>query len=885
MSLPGRIGPYTVVRELGRGGMGVVHLGHDARLGREVAIKALPELFSRDPERVQRFEREARLLASLSHPNIAAVLGLEEQDGQRYLVLEYVPGETLAERLARGPIPADDAADLGRQIAAALEAAHEAGIVHRDLKPGNVKITPAGEVKVLDFGLAKGTAAAGGVSAGDLSHSPTLAVTATGEGVILGTAAYMSPEQARGKPVDRRTDIWSFGCVMYECLTGRRAFDGETASDMIALILQGKPDWDALPADTPPRLRALVERCLEKDAKQRLRDIGEARLALESPRAPISGVAVAPPAARPGAAGARLAWAVAAAFGIAAVVMAWRLASRNETEPVSRLSILPPPGVEVLRDPAFASLSPDGRTLAFVGNDSVGSVVWIRPFDETMPRRVPGTEGVTLCSWSPDGRAILFTTQEKLKRVDLRGGAPLGLCDVTSGGRGASWGEDGVIVFAAGGEGPLSKVAAGGGPPVAVTALDSNQTAHRFPEMLPGGRHFLYCALPATPSGHAIFVGSTDGKTREFLMHCDAVPRYVRPGWLVFTRNGRVMAQRFDAKRRRLVGAPGVLRDQVAPSDWIGASRVIASPGGTLAYLAGGPRNTELQWHEPGGRRTTVAIPEGRYTEFDVSADGSRIVVVKETSPIESDLWLVEPGRGGSRRLTFGPGAVSRPSLSPDASRVLYATASPAGWGISSRPTAGGEALRLPTPKASILLPSGWTPDGAFALVQVLTEKSGWDAWLIPADGRREGRRLLGSPYDELEAAVSPDGRWLAYSSLESGTPEIYLTSFPEPGSRYQVSRGGGQSAFWRADSRRLAYRGLDTERGWEVDLSFGDGVSASAPRPFFASSDATSGRRVVYGRVLPDFSKILLSLESEPAHSVVPITILQHWESALEPE
>jgi Tol biopolymer transport system component len=888
MNTPSRVGPYTIEREVGRGGMGIVHLGRDTRLGREVAIKMLPEAFSHDPERVQRFEREARLLASLSHPNIAGIHGLEEQDGQRYLVLEYVPGETLAERIARGALTADDAADIGRQIAAALEAAHESGVIHRDLKPGNVKITPTGEVKVLDFGLAKGVAAASGVSATDISQSPTIAVTATGAGVILGTAAYMSPEQARAKPVDRRTDIWSFGCVLYECLTARRAFAGETVSDMIAQILQGQPDWSVLPADTPPRMRALLERCLEKDARKRLRDIGEAKLVLESPHEPISGVAqVSTPAPAHSRLLSRAGWIFAAAFALTSAGLLWRVASRPDTPTVvTRLTALPPPGVLQVREPVFASLSPDGRMLAFSCGDSGGTAsLWLRSLDEPVPRRLQGSEGALIPAWSPDSRSIAFATQEKLRRVDVRGGAPQTLADARSGGRGTAWGSRGDIVFAPGGNGPLYAVPANGGPTRQVTTLDSAETAHRFPEFLPDGVHFLYSAIPARGQGFDIYVGSTDGKTREHLMNCDGVPRYAEPGWLVFTRNGRLLAQSFDPEKRRLGDRIMALADAPTSTDYLGGSRVIVSANGPLAYQTGGLQPTELVEVIEGGREIRrIPAPEGRYVAMAISPDLSQLAVVKEVSTTEADLWILDLDRGGARRVTHGGSKVDGPAWSPDGGSLSYAAMLDGRTEVFAGPIAGGEPRVLKTPPGTLKYGASWSPDGRQMIAHILSEKSGWDLWILSTDGIGEPVLYAGGPYDESFANISPDGRWVSYVSFETGSPEVYVQSFPTPGRRYQVSVGGGTVNQWGRDGRRLMYRSLEGAP-LLVNLTFDDGVRASKPYPLMAGPPPPILARVLVGSIPRDLDRVFVSVETADVGAQSPFTIVQNWRAALEPQ
>src|SRR5262245_60034949 len=512
MSAPQRIGGYPIERELGRGGMGIVYLGRDTRLGRAVAIKVLPDAFASDPERLARFEREAKLLASLSHANIAGIYGLEEADGHRFLALEYVEGPTLAERVARGALPLDETLEIARQIAGALAAAHDAGIIHRDLKPGNVKLTPAGDVKVLDFGLAKGAGTA--ESSSDLSQSPTLTYSPTGVGVILGTAAYMSPEQARAKVVDRRTDIWSFGCVLYEMLTGRQLFRGETASDTIAKILEREPDWSALPPGTPERVRDLLRRCLEKDARKRLRDMGDARIELEdvlAARASQSRIDAAEMRTRrrAGGPGPLVAYVVAAAAVVVAAIVLLRPAMKGIPPRAIRLTVTEPIEASLGGAAENCAIAPDGQAVVFVATDSSDTPrLWLRPLETLDSRVMPGTEGASQPFWSPDSRWVGFFADGKRKKAGVDGGVEV-VCDALNP-RGGSWSARGTIVFAPGGEGPLYSVSAAGGELRPVTTLDSSrhETAHRFPWFLPDGRHFLYVSLPHRARGHPVKVGS-----------------------------------------------------------------------------------------------------------------------------------------------------------------------------------------------------------------------------------------------------------------------------------------------------------------------------------------------------------------------------------------
>jgi len=834
--------------------MGIVYLGRDTRLDRPVAIKVLPEGFARDPERLARFEREARLLASLTHPNVAGIFGLEEADGQRFLVLEYVEGETLAERIARGPLPADEATEVCQQIAAALEAAHESGVIHRDLKPANVKLTPDGTVKVLDFGLAKG---AGGASSGsdpNMSASPTMAPSAmTSAGVILGTAAYMSPEQARGRAVDRRTDIWSFGCVLFECLTARQAFAGETVSDMIALILQGEPDWKALPANLPAHLRALMARCLTKDPKRRLRDIGEARLLLEgggsaghSGMFAASGASeLAPAVPQRRSTGAGIAWTLAALSTLAAIVLAATTLRRHDTAaPVVRATVNLPAQPLPDRDASNMSLSPDGTQLISAMADSAAaSMLWLRPLAEIDGRILAGTEDGGLPFWSPDGRYVAFATQDKLKKLDLRGGSPEVLCAVTGYGRGGSWGSTGVIVFSAGAEGPLYQVSQNGGEPKLTTKLEPGETGHRFPRFLPDGRHFLYASMPPQATQYSIHIGSIDSPKSELLMKADGTPVYVEPGYLLYGRNGRLVAQRFDAGSRKLSGEPIQLADEAERSDFLGSPSLTAGAVGPLAYYRQMPLLTQLVWLDRGG--VTVgrpSIPSGNYESPELAPDQRRAVISRITSPSSSDLWMVDLDRSTMSRFTFGPGRSDRPIWSADGTRIAFSSDRSGRWDIYEKSASGGGAERaIVTGGALLKYPNSFTPDGKTLLFEQVGERTGWDIWQVALEGVGKPASVIATAYDEQYPALSPDGKWLAYTSNESGRGEVYIQDYPQGRTKKQVSANGGGFAWWREDGRQLAY--LAGNNLVIVDLELSDGLRLGRAQLLPLRPDVRGGR------------------------------------------
>ena len=802
-----RIGPYEVVSAIGSGGMGEVARARDARLGRDVAIKSLPEAFAHDPERVARFEREARLLASLDHPNLAAIHGLEEVDGQRYLVLEFVDGETLAERIARGRLPVPDALEVCRQIANAIEAAHESGVVHRDLKPGNVMIARSGAVKVLDFGLAKATGAGAGIDPS--SASPTVTDASTEAGVILGTAPYRSPEQARGRPVDKRTDIWSFGCVLFECLSGKPCFEGETASDLIAAVLHGEPAWETLPPDTPARVLALLHRCLDKDARRRLRDMGEARIELEDALAE-SGSKAASPRVRSSVSapeqGPRiLLWgALLAIAGAAIALAAWSLLHRRPASPVAQFEITDPePAAIQFVDPEQMALSPDGSMLAFIAGKLDSMSLWVRDLHSITSRKLPGTDGALLPFWSPDGRSIGFFTDSKLMRIAASGGEATPLCDVKLA-RGGTWGRAGDIVFAANSQGPLSLVPAGGGDPRPLTQLAPGETGHRFPQFLPDGRHFIYASIPPRDGLFDIMVGDVRGGAPRKLMTASTGVA-VGAGVLLYRKGAKLIAQPFDAGRCVLTGAATTLQLTAAKPRMSGSTPVSAAANGAIAYRAYHPQIARLAWADLEGRETAaVPVEPAPYRELRNSPDDRFLALTFEGEDGFGEVRVCDLARGFVSRLSDEPGC-SNPTWSPDGQRLAYLTGALAPQHIVIRSvhgTAPPETHLTHDPVYKELY--GWTPDGGALIVSRQTTDMRWDLGLVPLDSTQAPRALVSTPFNEQGGWVSPDGRWLAYLSDESGRVEAYVKAFPGGGATYPVTKGGVYGVSWEADGRKL---------------------------------------------------------------------------------
>jgi Tol biopolymer transport system component len=876
-----RLGPYEILGPLGAGGMGEVYRARDTRLGRDVAIKVLPATFSGDAERVGRLEREAKLLASLNHPNIAALFGIEQQDGMLCLALELVEGPTLADRLRRGAIPVDEAFAIAAQIAAALEAAHDAGIVHRDLKPGNVMLRADGVVKVLDFGLAKGAASAD--SNPELSNSPTLTHMATGMGVILGTAAYMSPEQARGRGVDRRTDIWSFGCVLYEMLSGQQLFSGDTVSDTIARILEREPDWSAIPAAVPEKIRDLLRRCLEKDARKRLRDIGDARIELEEAvaarssrsRSAASGAEARRGGARPGSPG--VAYAIAAAAVALAGFALLRPLFTATPRFVGRLSVTEPEGASFDNDAVDCAISPDGATLAFVAGDSTGTIqLWVRPLGSLEGRPIAGTDNAVKPFWSPDSRWIAFFADGKLKKVRLGRGGVETVCDAPNG-RGGTWSSKGMIAFVPSGEGPVFAVNASGGEPRQVTTLDStrHENSHRFPCFLPDGNHFLYVVLPAGPRGFELMAGSLDGRRARPISTVDSAPVYAEPGYLVFMRDRNLVAQRFDPGSLRLRGDPVTLPDTPGGSQTTGFRAATVSLNGTLAYLNGTVTNSRLTWYDRAGHVVgVVPVPAAQYQLPVLSHDERRIAVERVAGPNESDLWLVDLARGVVTRFTFGPRQNSFPTWSPDDHRIAFESNRNGMFDIYVKSTSGATPeTALVTGRSQFKHPVSWSPDGRLLAFYELMPRTLFDISVVATDGSSPPTPYLATPFQDQFPELSPDGRWMLYNSDESGRAEAYVQSFPVPGQKYQLTTAGSFLGTWRRDGKEIILIGLDGQSVLAAEvLESGSEFRASAPRLLFRIPPNVAGFDVTR-----DGQRFLLPIP-EGKTVAQSITVVTNW-------
>ena len=859
MSLANRttLGPYEILSPLGAGGMGEVYRAKDTRLDREVAVKILPDVLGHDEERVARFEREAKLLASLNHPNIAAIHGFEEYDGKRLLVMELVEGQTLGERIKTGSIPVEEALTIARQMAEALEAAHEKGVIHRDLKPANVMIRPDGTVKVLDFGLAKALAGGDDRSQTDIGESPTITADYTKPGMILGTAAYMSPEQARGKPLDKRTDIWSFGCVLFECLGGSKPFEGDTATDLIAKILERDPDWDTLPANTPPIVHLLLRRCLQKHRDKRLHDISDARVELEeaiadptssSLRLATFALAEATRPPRWSAWGRLLPWAlVLASVAALAVSLAapWRTA-RTTPRPSMHLNVEVSPTVPLAslttssNVGAQAVISPDGTRLVFVAGSGEDTRLYLRSLDQTDATPLSGSEGAVHPFFSPDSRWVGFFTEDSLNKVSVFGGASLTLCSVGSRNRGGSWTDDGHIVFANLTTG-LMRVPESGGTPEQITTLDKEkqERSHRWPHVLPGGRAVLFTSQTQITDFNSanIELVSLDTQKRWVLHRGGSYGRYLSSGHLIFVHEGTVFAAPFDLTRLKLTGTPAPVLEGVMFEPASGGARLSCSDTGTLLYSAGDAAGQKglVVWMNRQGEVTTLLDTEREYGHPRLSPDGSRLALhIFETNKLH--LWVYEIQRSVLVRLTFSAEGDLWPLWTPDGKRLTFASFRD-GFDSSLywKPADGsGEVERLTTSEHP-QFPTSWSPDGTTLAFEVRADDTVRDIWVfrVGVDGPPEP--FLQTPFNETNAVFSPDGRWLAYESDESGTRQIYVRPFPGPGGKWQISTDGGRYPRWPADGNELFYRNGDKMMAAVVNWE-GSSLQSQTPRELFAT-------------------------------------------------
>jgi len=841
-----KLGPYEVLAPLGAGGMGEVYRAKDSRLDREVAIKVLPEAFARDPERMARFQREAKVLASLNHPNIAGIYGFEEAEGNRFLVMELVEGATLADRLREGALSVEDGMGIGRQIAEALEAAHERGIIHRDLKPANVKITPEGAVKVLDFGLAKAMAEEDR-SQSMVANSPTITADFTRPGVVLGTAAYMSPEQARGRPLDRRTDIWSFGVVLYECLAGQKPFEGETATDLVAKILEREPDWSALSDGTPSNVRMLLQRCMQKDRKQRLRDIGEAWVVLDGALAGDFSVAgIAPVRALP-TWRRTVPWLVCAIL-VAALGALW-FSTRPATQPVMRFTVTIPESQALNAIPGMMmDVSPDGTKIVFVGRNESGRQLFLRSIHQLDATPLANTDDAFGPFFSPDGEWIAFAQKGKLRKISVLGGPATTICEAADL-RGGSWGLDGTILFSPNPRSGIWRVPAAGGEPVKLTDAGSGEATptHRWPHVLPDGKTALFTSTDRNSDYTlakivALSLGTLEQK---IVVEGGTFARYVPTGHIVFGRSGTLMAVPFDAKKLEVTGAAIPILEGVLGAPTFGSVQYVFSQTGTFLYVSGSAGGEEELpiWIDREGKESPISQHKRDYFDIRLAPDGTRLAAAIMDGP-NLDLWILEIERDMFTRLTFEEAVDQNPRWSPDGKWIVFASnRGKSNLNLFRQLADGtGEAERLTT-SDNPQFPMSFSPDGSNLLFVEGSPKTLADIMYLRLDAaERKPEVFLATPFMERAPAVSPDGKWIAYASNESGEFEIYVRPFLRPGAKVKVSAGRGGFPRWSPDGKEIFYRDEGKIMAASVSVQ-DDTFSAKNPQRLFeVKRDAYSG-------------------------------------------
>jgi serine/threonine protein kinase/Tol biopolymer transport system component len=879
-----RVGPYEIVAQIGAGGMGEVYRAHDSKLKRDVAIKLLPQHLTGNAEHLARFGREAQVLAALNHPHIAQIYGVEEIDTSGgggsaripALILEFVAGQTLAERLAQSTgrgaskgLPIGEALSVAKQIAAALEAAHDKGIIHRDLKPANVKITPAGVVKVLDFGIAK----IDSVTSDSGSDAPTLGPAPTQEGTILGTPAYMSPEQIRGVLVDKRTDVWAFGCVLYEALSGRQAFQAASTAEALAAALEREPDWTRLPPATPPSIRQLLMRCLQKDAGKRLRDFGDIQILiddafnLKSGEAPSTNAAEQP----------HRRWLKAAGVFVslaAIVALAWDLwMHRAKPAEIIRVSISTPGPVT----PQLSGIiSPDGRNLAFVATGPSGkSRLWVRSLDSLEARELPGTDRAAQPFWSPDGRSIGFFADAKLKRMDLPDG-PVQILTEAPVRSGASWSAGGLIVFARSNT-EIAVMPAAGGSVSRVVSADpaKQQNALLWPDFLPDGRHFLYIANSRNPEFDGVYAASLDSDAVKMVLKTDIQAKYAPPGYLLYLQGETLMAKAFDAQRLEVRGEPSVIADGIWLARGAKHASFSASQSGALAYVNASLWNFQLTWFDRKGVEAGKLGAADRYANVTphLSPDGRRIAITRGEWLL-GDLWLLDASRGTPSRLTFGPEHPSRAIWSTDSRRILF----------QMGPRVITQDLERSTQDTILELKDlslgDWSHDGRYLVLN----GGPTDLWAVDLSGDKRPFPFLTTPANKAQGQLSPDSKWIAYTANESGRDEVYIQSFPTPGRKLQVSIDGGVMPRWRRDGKELFYLAAN-QYMMSVPVKNTVSLELDPPVPLFRTrlivqGSESTGLPTAYD-VSADGQRFLLN--APPEDLGPPMTVVLNWTAALK--
>ena len=874
------LGPYEIEKIIGAGGMGEVYRARDTRLERSVAIKVLAPQLAENPDHRQRLEREAKAVSSLSHPNICRLYDVGHENGVDFLVMEFIDGETLADRLARGPLPVEEVLRFGVQIADALERAHKQGIVHRDLKPGNIMLASEG-TKLLDFGLARADLGADGDA--ELTVSPTISKPLTAVGTVIGTYQYMAPEQLEGKTADARTDIFALGAVLYEMASGRRAFAADTQASLIGAIMHESP----APASTiqpmiPPAFDRVIQSCLAKDPEERWQTAHDVKLQLQWIAEGGSVVGLPAPVAARRKSRERLAWIAFAIAGLAAVLFAVGFV-RRAPAPLqqTRFEIAPPPELATVGSPR---ISPDGRNLVFRGVDSTGTArLWLRPMDSVEARPLAGTEGAREDArpmWSPDSRYLAFFVGGKLKKVPVAGGPAQTICDAD--GADGSWSTKGEILYDGETTAPLMRVPAAGGiakPEVRVEDLEG-VSALGWPEFLPDGDQFIFLA-DQTEEDTRVMIRSLGSDEGRVLMTSDSRVQYVEPGYLVYVLNGMLVAHPFDARAGELTGDPIPLADSIGVSA-VGLADFSASRNGTLAYRAGQTGARRLVWRDRAGRELGQVGEPAEYLTTGLSPDGQRVAVaVVGGDGGNVDLWIHDLERGVASRFTFDEAFDGMPLWSPDASRIVFGSSRGEGSdALYWKDASGAGKAELLLQVEEDIYPGDWSQDGDFIAFMRRGEGTGWDIWALPMDGSGEPFPVVQSEFAEVRPGFAPDGLWMVYNSNESGDMEIYVTQFPGPGGKWQVSTNGGTEPQWSADGSEIFY--LDpSENLVTVPVSTGDTFKAGLPETLFEAGLFPFVGRNRY--LVTRDGQRFLTLTSISGESVRPISVVLNWYAGLE--